>query len=98
MQATQPDAILTYRASNMVTAIHINASYLNKLKSQSRVGGHHFLLRNANFLPNNGAVLNISQTIKVVMSLAAESELGAFSINEKYAVPVQKTLEEIGHK
>jgi len=46
---------------------------------------------------NNGAVLNISQIIKAVMSLAAEAELGALFINAKMAVYVQQTLEEFGH-
>ena len=31
------------------------------------------------------------------MSLVAESKLGALFINEKYAVPVVKTLEDMGH-
>ena len=47
--------------------------------------------------PNNGAVLNISQIIKNVMSSAAEAELGALFLNAKTAVPVRKTLDEMGH-
>ncbi len=35
---------------------------------------------------NNGAVLNILQIIKAVMSSAAEAELGALFINAKTAV------------
>ncbi len=46
---------------------------------------------------NNGAVLNISQIIKAVMSSAAEAELGALFINAKMAVSMQRTLEELGH-
>jgi hypothetical protein len=46
---------------------------------------------------NNGAVLNISQIIKAVMSLAAEAKLGALFINAKTAVSMQCTLEELGH-
>ncbi len=38
--ATQKDAILTYRTSDMVLAIHSNAVYLSKPKSCSRTGGH----------------------------------------------------------
>ena len=36
--------------------------------------------------------------IKAVMSSAAEAELGALYMNAKTAVPIQKTLEEMGHK
>ena len=46
---------------------------------------------------NNGAVLNISQIIKAVMSSAAEAELGALFINAKTAVSMRRTLEELGH-
>ena len=48
--------------------------------------------------PNNGAVLNVSKVLKAVMSLAAEAELGAgLFYNAKIAVPMRKTLEELGH-
>jgi len=46
---------------------------------------------------NNGAVLNISQIIRAVMSSAAEAELGALFINAKTAVSMRHTLEELGH-
>jgi hypothetical protein len=54
-------------------------------------------LTNDKIPANNGAVLNVSQIIKAVMSLAAESELGALFINAKNAVPQRTTLEEMGH-
>jgi hypothetical protein len=59
----QEDAILTYRASNMILAIHSNASYLSKPKSHSRAGGHMFMAGKGNIPFNNGAVLNILQII-----------------------------------
>ena len=46
---------------------------------------------------NNGAVLNISQIITAVMSLAAEAKLGALFINAKTAVSMRQTLKEMGH-
>ena len=46
---------------------------------------------------NNGAVLNVSQVIKAVMSSAAEAELGALFINAKKSVPIRTTLVEMGH-
>ena len=46
---------------------------------------------------NNGAVLNISQIIRAVMSSAAEAELGALFINAKMAVAIRHTLQELGH-
>jgi hypothetical protein len=61
--ATQEEAILTYRASKMVLAIHSNALYLSEPKARSRAGGHMFMASNEEIPFNNGAVLNISQII-----------------------------------
>ncbi len=47
--------------------------------------------------PNNGAVLTIAQIIKVVMTSAAEAEIGALYINCREAVPARHTLEYMGH-
>ena len=81
----------------MVLAIHSDLSYTNEPNSWSGVRGHHFLSINANFPPNNCAVLNISLIVKSVISSAAKSKLGAIFIISKYAVPLIKTFEEIGH-
>ena len=95
--ATQDDAILTYKASDMILAIHSDASYLSEPKARSRAGGHMFMAGDDEIPTNNGAVLNISQIIKSVMSSAAEAELGALFINAKTAVSMRTTLEELGH-
>jgi hypothetical protein len=81
----------------MRLAIHSSVSYLLEPKARSRAGGHIFIAGNDNILINNGAVLNISQIIRAVMSLAAEAKLGALFINAKTAVSMGRTLEEMGH-
>ena len=49
-------------------------------------------------IPRNiGAVLNVSQVIKAVMSSADKAELGALFINAKTAVLIRTTLVEMGH-
>ena len=53
---------------------------------------------NTQFPPNNGAVLNIAQIIKSVMTSAAEAEMGALYINTREAIPMRITLEEMGHR
>ena len=40
--ASHPDAVLTYKASNMVLHVHSDASYLSEPKAKSRAGGHFF--------------------------------------------------------
>jgi len=79
--ASHPDAIVTYRASHMVLALHSNASYLSEPKARSRAGGQFFLSENKEDPTNNGVVLNTTQIIKSVMSSASEAELGAMFIN-----------------
>jgi hypothetical protein len=95
--ASHQDAIITYRASNMVLVVHSNVSYLSKPKAQSCVGGHFFMSSNIKDPKNNSAVLNIAMLIKAVMSLAVEAELGALYINARKAVPMCQLLAEIGH-
>ena len=95
--ASQEEAVLTYRASDMVLAIHSDASYLSEARARSRAGGHFFMSNNSEFPPNNGAVHTVAQIIKAVMSSAAEAEIGAMYINAREAVPARKALEEMGH-
>ena len=88
---------MTYHASKMVLACHSGALYLSKPEAGSRAGGHFSLSNDATMPANNGAVLNIVQTIKSVMTSAAEAEIGAIFINVREAVPQRMTLIKIGH-
>ena len=84
--AKQEPAVLTYRKSDMVLAVHSNASYLNKEEAQSRAGGHYFLSENVPLPSNNGNIHNVAEMIKGVISSAAEAKLGAMYINARKAV------------
>ena len=90
--ASKDKAMLKYQASNMVLAIHRDASYPSEAKARSMAGGNIFLSNHANIPTNNRAVLNILQIIKAVMLSSAEAELGALFINAKMAVSMQQTL------
>eukprot|EP00804_Cyclotella_cryptica_P003875 CCRYP_015759-RB/>CCRYP_015759-RB protein AED:0.32 eAED:0.29 QI:0/0/0/1/0/0.33/3/0/881 len=94
---SHPNAGVTYRASDMILAAHSDASYLSESNARSRAGGHFFLSKNDHYPNNNGAVLTISQIIKVVMSSAAEAELGALYINAREVIPLRHLLLEMGH-
>jgi hypothetical protein len=96
--STQEDAVITYHKSDMVLAIHSDASYLSEPKAQSRAGGHYFMSEDVPDPADNGAVHTVAKIIKAVMSSAAEAELGGIFINAKIAVPIRTTLEELGHK
>ena len=95
--STHPDAITTYRASEMVLAVDSDASYLIEPKARSRAGGHFYMSNNTTFPTSNGAVLDVARIIKSVMTSAAEAEMGALYINAREAVPMRITLEEMGH-
>jgi hypothetical protein len=96
--ATQEPAVTTYRASDMVLAIHSDAGYLNEENARSRAGRHHFLSEDVPNPPNNGAIHNEASIIKAVMSSAAEAEMGALYTNARKGVEIRNILEEMGHK
>jgi hypothetical protein len=83
----------------MQLQIDSNASYLNAPNACSRIGGDQYL---SNAPPqtdiNNGAILNPSSVLKVVISSAAEAEYAALFENGKAGILERTTLEELGHK
>ena len=95
--ATQEPAVTTYRASDMVLAIHSNAGYLSEEGARSRAGGHHFLSKNVANPSNNGAIYNEASIIKSVMSSATEAKIGALYINARKGVKEHNILEEMAH-
>ncbi len=88
--------MVTYQASNTRLAIHSNTLCLSEPMACSRAGGHMFMADNEDIPINNGAILNILQIIRAVMSSAAEAKLGALFINAKTAISMQRTLKEMG--
>jgi hypothetical protein len=51
--ASQDEAVLTYKASDIVLAIHSDASYLSELKACSCVGRHMFMAGRDDIPTNN---------------------------------------------
>jgi hypothetical protein len=92
--ATNPGAVLTYESSDMILAVHSDASYLSEANVRSQVGGHFFCSSNVSEPPNNKAVLNISKILKAFMSSAAEAELGALYISASETVPCANSLQK----
>ena len=84
--AMQEEPVIAYKASKMILAVHSDTGYCNKKNSRSQAGGHFFLSNDDKHPPNNGAILTIATIIKVVMSSAAEAELGALYLNARKAV------------
>jgi hypothetical protein len=96
--ATHPDTTLRYHASDMVSHIHSDASYLLISNARSRLGGLFFL---GNKSPeqdtHNRYILNVAAVIKNVVASAAESEVGECIHNAQSGAPLRVTLTELGH-
>ena len=95
--ATHPNATVKYIASDMILAVHSDASYLSEAKARSRSGGHFYLTNQNDEEFSNGAVLTLSSIIKHVLASASEAELAAMFYNSREAIPLRITLEEMGH-
>ena len=97
---THPNAKVSYHASDMILHIHSDAFYNSEAKAQSRAGGHFYLGNTASVRPtmhNNGAILNTSTIMRIIMASTSEAKRGALFYNTKETVALRTTLHEMGH-
>ena len=94
--ASNPNAEILYRASDMVLQIDSDAAYLVRPEARSPAGGYHYLGNNER-TQFNGPILVLAKTIKNVMASAAEAEVGALYMNAQEAVSIRQCLIEMGH-
>jgi hypothetical protein len=94
---THPNAGIRYLTSNMILAFHTNASYLSEHNACSWASAHFYLTNKGDKEFNNGTILNLASIIKHIMSLASETEWVALYYSCKIAVPIQTTLDKMGH-
>jgi hypothetical protein len=78
--ASNPDAEIIYRASDMILELDSDAAYLVCPEAQSRAGGY-FFLGNKDRKLFNGALMVLAKIIKNVMASAAESEVAGLYMN-----------------
>ena len=93
----QGDTSLTYKASDMILAVHLDVTYLSEPKAHSIVDGHSFLSSNEKFPHKNDVILNVAKIIWAVMSSTVEAKIGAIFINAKQALAMMATITEMGH-
>ena len=93
--ATNPDAEIIYRASDMILSVDSDAAYLIAPQARSRASGYHYL-GNKDGKLFNGAIFILTKLIPTVMSSAADAECGGLYMNAREAVPMITTLEELG--
>ena len=103
--AAHPDAIVTYKKSDMHLWVHTDASYLSEPKARSRASGFHYF-SDKPVLPilpeqpapmHNHPILVTCKVIDAVMSSTQEAETGGGYINAKEALPIRQAAIEMGH-
>jgi hypothetical protein len=97
---THPDAIIQYRASDMILNVHSDALYLSAPKACSRAGGYFFLgsiPQDGDPIKLNGAIHITCTILKLVAASTAEAELGALFLNTQEAKVLQLILTELSH-
>ena len=99
--ATHPDAVIMFRASDMILNVHSDASYLSEKKAKSRMAGYFFLgsmpKKNKDIIIN-GSIHVLCGILRIVVCSAAEAELGALFLNMREAKILRLMLQEMGHQ
>ena len=102
--ATNPSAIIQYKASDMILHIDSDTSYLSEPRARSRTGDHYYLSslppdpkKSPNLPPPaNGPIHTECRILKHVVASADEAEVGGVFHNGQTAVPLIITLHKIG--
>ena len=100
--ATHPDAVVRFYRSDMLLAIHSDASYLSEPNAKSRVGGYFFLdgkekqFSQPNTRPN-GAIHVECRLLRPIVASAAESETAGLFHNGQEGAAIRTILAEMGH-
>ena len=95
--ATHPDAIITFKKSKMILAIHSDASHLTEPKARNRADGHYYMADDDEDQPKGGPVHNVAKIIRNVMASTADAEIEALYINSRQAISAQQFLKKMGH-
>ncbi len=98
--ATNQDAKVRFRASDMVMNIYSDASYLSETNSQSRSCGQFFMgwmPKNDEPIQLNGAFYVSTIILRFVVASAAEAKLGALFHNCQDEIIFCQMLDDLGH-
>jgi len=96
--ATNPNATICYKPSDMILKIHSDASYLSESKARSQCGSHFYLgTKSIQKYTPNGAILNTTNILQTVVTSAVEVEYVSLYVNAKTGIPMQHILIEMGH-
>jgi hypothetical protein len=85
---------IRFHASSMQLQVQSDASFLSRTRARSVLGGVHYL-GSTEFI--NGPFFCTSKLISVIVTSAAEAELGAAFQNAQKAAQFRNTLTELGY-
>jgi hypothetical protein len=97
---THLDAVIRYRASDMILNVQSDASYLSAPKAHSQAGGYFFLgslTRDGDPIKINGAIHVQCTILKLVAVSAAKAKLGALFLNAQDTKVFRLILVKLGH-
>ena len=99
---THPDAVLIFKASNMVLWVDPDAAYLVKPNTKSRMPGFYYVSTHPAKLkvktpPLNETILAICKTMPHVMASTEESEMEGLFMNAQEIIPVRHDLIALAH-
>ncbi len=84
--ATNPNATMRLKASDMIMNIHLDASNLSEANAWSRACGHFFIgwnPKDGDPIKLNGAFFTLCNILCFVIASAAKAKLGALFLNCK---------------
>jgi hypothetical protein len=87
--ATNPNATMRFKSSDMIMNVHLDASYLSEANARSRACGHFFMewdTKDGNPIKLNGAIFTLCTILRFVVASTAKAELGAPFLNCKEGV------------
>ena len=96
--ASNSEAKVRYRASDMIMNIHSDASYLSEPSARSRTCGHFFMgstPKNGESIFINGAFYVNTTIMRFVVASAAEAELGALFRNCQDGIIFRLTISNL---
>jgi len=85
--ATNPNATIRYHLSDMISKVHLDASYLSEPKAtRSRCDGNLYLGKQpVHLYTPNGPLLNTTNVIHTVVTSTVEAEYALLYMNAKTA-------------
>jgi hypothetical protein len=98
--ATNPDATIWFRVSDMIMNVHSDASYLSEANAQSRACGQFVMgwsAKDGDPIKLNGAFFTLCAILCFVVTSAATAKLGVLFLNCKEGMIFCMTLMELGH-